>query len=184
MCTILLCCSELCAEGMLPSARSCLLMGGDFAGRSDRQSIGFALLQRRTGLWLYVPGKETMEDDKRLDPRFECVGTASLQVVGELDHYPGKIEDLSVRGCLIALKDPVPLTIDTKVELTFEVNHLPFRLQAHVRAVRRGRRIGFQFAPMIARRRQQVEDLIEELDALELKRARKQFLQSRALARS
>jgi hypothetical protein len=37
---------------------------------------------------------------------------------------------------------------------------------------------------MIARRRQQVEDLIEELDALELKRARKQFLQSRALARS
>jgi len=112
-----------------------------------------------------------MENEKRQHPRFECIGAASLQVLGETDHHPGKIENLSALGCLIVLKDPRPISVDTKVELTFEVNHLPFRQQAHVRANRADRMIGSQFAPMIPRRRHQLDELLQELDERQSKKA-------------
>jgi len=49
------------------------------------------------------------------------------------------------------------------VELIFDVNHLPFRVRGQVKAIRSGRKIGFEFPPMRERAQRDLRDLIEEL---------------------
>jgi hypothetical protein len=49
------------------------------------------------------------------------------------------------------------------VELTFEINHLPFRVRGQVKALRTDTTIGFQFPLLSERVRNQLEDLMKEL---------------------
>jgi hypothetical protein len=49
------------------------------------------------------------------------------------------------------------------VELTFEIDHLPFRVRGQVKAIRTDRTIGFQFPLLSERVRNQLEDLMKEL---------------------
>jgi hypothetical protein len=49
------------------------------------------------------------------------------------------------------------------VELTFEVNRLPFRVRAQVKAIRSDKMIGFQFLQVSRRTQWQLEELIQEL---------------------
>lgn len=104
-----------------------------------------------------------MDNEKRHNPRFECYGTAGIQLnPGELAH-PARIVNLSSGGCLLVLEEPHALTQDTTVELTFKVNDLPFRVWGKVRAIRSDTQVGFQFPLMSERVRQRLESLIEEL---------------------
>jgi hypothetical protein len=98
---------------------------------------------------------------KRRFPRVQCAGSACV-VVGE-EALPGAIANLSAGGCMMILKTPQRLAPDTQVELTFQVNHLPFRMQGQVRAIRSDTRIGFQFVEVNEGARKELEDLIEEL---------------------
>jgi hypothetical protein len=55
------------------------------------------------------------------------------------------------------------------VELTFEINHLPFRVRGQVKAIRTDTTIGFQFPLLSERVRNQLEDLMKELMATIMK---------------
>jgi hypothetical protein len=98
---------------------------------------------------------------KRHFPRVECTGSASV-AIGE-DVLPGTIANLSAGGCMMILQTPQKLAPETKVELTFQVNHLPFRMHGLVKAIRSETRIGFQFVEVNGRTRRELEDLIEDL---------------------
>ncbi len=104
-----------------------------------------------------------MTKEQRRNPRFECSGTASVQIVAEDPPCPGKIVNVSAGGCLIVLQRPQSVSQDTMVELTFKVNDLLFRVWGKVRAVRSDTAIGFEFPLLSERVRKRLEDLIEQL---------------------
>ena len=100
---------------------------------------------------------------KRRHPRMECSGNASLHLLGEGIDFRGKIIDLSLEGCLIALEESAGLKVDAVVELSFSVRQLPFRVRAQVKVMRSPLLIGFHFLMISGRASGQMGELIEEL---------------------
>jgi c-di-GMP-binding flagellar brake protein YcgR len=105
-----------------------------------------------------------MTEENRRTPRYDCKGLADLQQLPAVGTpISAKIENLSEGGCLMAFSKPVSLEVDEKVELSFEVNCIRFRVLALARAPRSNTLIGFQFCGMSERVKRQLKDLIEEL---------------------
>ena len=125
---------------------------------AGNSSVEFAKLATQQ-----VPcGQQKMDTEKRRYPRFECTGTGGIHITSEPPYF-ARVANLSLAGCLMVLQQPRPLPLDMMVELTFEVNRLPFRVRAQVKAVRSDKMIGFQFLQLSRRTQWQLEELIEEL---------------------
>jgi hypothetical protein len=77
---------------------------------------------------------------------------------------------LSVEGCLLILRKRQSLPKDMRVELIFEVDHLPFRVRGQVREARSDKMVGFQFFQVNERVRRNLKDLVEELKGNIVKR--------------
>jgi hypothetical protein len=101
--------------------------------------------------------------EKRRYPRIKCTGPAAVRLAAEEESCPATIVNLSARGCLVHFRKPQRLSRDMLVELTFEINHLPFRVRGQVKAIRTDTTIGFQFPLLSDRVRNQLEDLMKEL---------------------
>jgi c-di-GMP-binding flagellar brake protein YcgR len=100
----------------------------------------------------------------RRSPRLQCSGHAGIQLLPVYEKpCPGKIINLSMGGCLVALKTPLDLVMNETVELLFSVNQMPFRVRGKVRSIRSEILIGFQFSHVSNRVRARLEDLIKEL---------------------
>ena len=82
------------------------------------------------------------------------------------------IVDLSVAGCRLLTKVAVPLEAGTVIELTFQINQLPFRVRACLQAPRSPVELGFAFVDLSTRSRHRIEDLVEELAEDQLRQAR------------
>jgi c-di-GMP-binding flagellar brake protein YcgR len=77
---------------------------------------------------------------------------------------PADIVNLSAGGCLLVLKEPLPLSQDTIVELTFRINNLDeFRAPGQVKAKRSDTAIGFQFPSLSDTLRQRLQELVGNL---------------------
>jgi len=61
------------------------------------------------------------------------------------------------------LKAPLDLAMDEIVELLFNVNQMPFRVRATVRALRSKGLVGFEFLQLSERTRRHLCELIGEL---------------------
>jgi c-di-GMP-binding flagellar brake protein YcgR len=101
--------------------------------------------------------------EQRRYPRLECAGPATVQIAPGEEHCPATIANLSSGGCLMVLRRPKRLSKDMLVEMTFDVNHLPFRVRGLVRAIRSDTAIGFQFHLLSERVRKQLDDLMKEI---------------------
>lgn len=106
---------------------------------------------------------ENEPPQRRRHPRRECSGDAEVVVVVGALPIHAKVVDLSVEGCRIVLDKGQSLAEDTRVELTFRVNQLPFRVWGVTKAVRKDTSIGLHFPALTNRVRVQLEDLVEEL---------------------
>ncbi len=105
--------------------------------------------------------KPKTDEELRRSPRLQCSGLAGVQKIPRCEKpCPAKIVNLSVGGCLMELQEPQSLDMDETVELIFNVNCLPFRVQGKVRSLRSARSVGFQFPQLSDRVRRQLEDLI------------------------
>jgi hypothetical protein len=81
----------------------------------------------------------------------------------------GRILDLSVGGCRIRADERFPVGIYTRVETEFRIEGLPFRLGGVIQAVhdRDRRLVGIRFLDMSSRKREQLEQLIEEIEEMQ-----------------
>jgi hypothetical protein len=111
-----------------------------------------------------------MDWEKRRNPRFECRGVASVQTAAGDPPCPARIVDLSLEGCQLIFQKRQSFPKDKRVELTFEVDHLPFRVRGQVKAIRSDKIAGFQFLELSERARRALEALIQELKENILKR--------------
>lgn len=75
----------------------------------------------------------------------------------------GYIAEISAQGMSIRLTTAYTGALDLAVEVGFEVEHLHFRVAGYLRSVYQGEVAGVQFSAMSSRRREELEQQIEEI---------------------
>ncbi len=103
--------------------------------------------------------------ERRQQSRHEVDTTAAILLVNVGSLLRGRIVDLSLSGCRVRTEERLPVGIYTRVETEFRLGGLSFRLGGVIQAVhdRDRRNVGIRFLDVSARKREQVERLIEEI---------------------
>jgi c-di-GMP-binding flagellar brake protein YcgR len=104
--------------------------------------------------------------DRRAQARSEIDTTATILLVNVGSALRGHILDLSVGGCRIRTDEKFPVGIYTRVETEFHLQGLPFRLGGVIQAIHNRFMVGIRFLDLSERKRQQVLDLIDEIEQL------------------
>jgi c-di-GMP-binding flagellar brake protein YcgR len=97
----------------------------------------------------------------------EAVDTSAvIYLIHVASRLVGRILDLSMGGCRIRTDERFPVGIYTRVETEFRLEGMPFRLGGVTQAIHDQYHIGIRFLDMSSRKREQLEQLIEELEEL------------------
>jgi hypothetical protein len=91
--------------------------------------------------------------------------TITLINLGSVVH--GRILDLSLGGCCIGTDDRFPVGIFRRVETEFRLEGLPFRLGGVTQTMYDKWTVGIRFLDMSERKREQLTQLIEEIEELQ-----------------
>jgi chemotaxis protein histidine kinase CheA len=110
--------------------------------------------------------------ERRAQSRHEVDTSAVIFLINIGSQLHGRIRDLSAGGCRIRTDERFPVGIYTRVETEFRVDGLPFRLGGVIQAIHDRERllVGIRFLDMSPRKREQLEQLIEEVAELDGKR--------------
>ena len=109
-------------------------------------------------------GLAAQEMERRGMPRCVVDEEATLVLVSRGLTIPGRLMELSVSGCRIALKEKIPQGMHAAVETSFRVRGIAFRLSGLTEWTAGSNTVGVSFGPMSARRR---DDLLEVLCEVE-----------------
>jgi c-di-GMP-binding flagellar brake protein YcgR len=101
--------------------------------------------------------------DRREASREEVDTTAVIFLINVVSRLRGRILDLSLSGCRIRTDERFPVGIYTRVETEFRLEGLPFRLGGVVQVIHDKHTVGIRFLDMSRRKREQVEQLIEDI---------------------
>jgi hypothetical protein len=102
--------------------------------------------------------------DRRRSLRHEVDTSATVFLVNVGSTLRGRIVDLSMSGCRICTDERFPVGIYTRVETEFRLEGLPFRLGGVIQAIHDRQMVGIRFLDLSERKRQQVSDLIDEIE--------------------
>ena len=80
--------------------------------------------------------------------------------------FRGRIISLSLRGCSIRTEKRIPVGIYSRVETEFHLRRFPFRLDGVIEAMHDRYTAGIQFLDLSEHKRQQVLELIGELEEI------------------
>jgi c-di-GMP-binding flagellar brake protein YcgR len=114
-----------------------------------------------------------LKRERRQQARHEVDTSAVILLIDVSSLLNGRIVDLSLGGCRIRTDEKFPVGIYTRVETEFRLGGMPFRLGGVIQAVhdRDRRNVGIRFLDISARKREQVEQLIEEIEELRVRQA-------------
>lgn len=104
--------------------------------------------------------------DRRGQIRHEVDTLATIFLVKVGSALRGRILDLSLSGCRIRTDERFQVGIYTRVETEFHLEGLPFRLGGVIQAIHNRNMVGIRFLDLSERKRQQVLDLIGELEEM------------------
>jgi len=118
------------------------------------------------------PAPRPAPRDRRAQSRHEVDTSAVIHLINVGSKVGGRINDLSVSGCRIHTENAFPVGIYTRVETEFNLEGLPFRLGGVVQAIhdRDRHSVGIRFLDMSDRKREQVEQLIDEIEQMRASR--------------
>lgn len=102
--------------------------------------------------------------ERRNQSRHDVDTSAALYLVNVGSRLHGRILNLSIGGCRIRTEERFPVGIYTRVETEFHLEGLPFRLGGVVQAIVDRHQVGIRFLDMSERKREQVAQLIEEIE--------------------
>jgi hypothetical protein len=105
--------------------------------------------------------------ERRKEPRYLCFGQVKLnRLPGAI--LPGRIIDLSLGGCLIAMQRPAPVSQGSVVELTIQTRGTALRMIGIITFLGRQapRWMGISFKKMSKRGELQLMEIIAELEAI------------------
>ncbi len=91
----------------------------------------------------------------------------------------GRILDLSLSGCRIRTEERFPVGIYTRVETEFRLEGLPFRLGGVIQVIHDHKTVGIRFLDLSERKREQVTELIGEIEQMRAPQAEPAAAESR-----
>lgn len=114
-----------------------------------------------------APGAKSDPRERRAQARHQVDTAAVIQLININSKQTGRVVDLSMGGCRIKTDARFPVGIYTRAETEFYLGGLPFRLASVVQAIHNGNMVGIRFLDMSARKREQLEQLIQEMETPE-----------------
>jgi c-di-GMP-binding flagellar brake protein YcgR len=102
--------------------------------------------------------------ERRNHSRLMVDDSSTIILVKIAARLVGRIVDISIGGCRIRCHERFPVGIYTRVETEFRIEGLPFRLGGVVQAIHDRHTVGIRFLDMSSRKREQLEQLIEEIE--------------------
>jgi c-di-GMP-binding flagellar brake protein YcgR len=103
--------------------------------------------------------------DRREMPRYAVDEKATLLVVSNGSMLAGRIVDLSLGGCRMAMERRLPIAPHTGVEISFKIRGIAFRLSGETVWNDGNAGVGVRFGPMNARRRAELLEVFAEEEA-------------------
>lgn len=104
--------------------------------------------------------------ERRAYPRFAVDASAVLYLVPSFtDGIPARILDLSQAGCRVRTARPFAAGVRARVELSFKVQGIAFRVSGTTQWIEGRHLLGISFASMSSRRKSELVDLLAELEA-------------------
>ena len=125
-----------------------------------------ALQKAESSLAASQPRKPAGRRERREQSREEVDTTAVIYLIKIASKLSGRILDLSLSGCHIRADERFPVGIYTRVETEFRLEGLPFRLGGVIQSIHDRHNVGIRFLDVSDRKREQVEQLIEEIREL------------------
>ena len=110
------------------------------------------------------PVTPAVRTERRFEPRHEVETSAVIRLINLAADVHGRILDLSLGGCHIRTERRFPVGIFRRVEVEFRIEGLPFRLGGVTQAIHDSSNVGIRFLDMSDRKRDQLLQLIEEID--------------------
>ena len=107
------------------------------------------------------PGRDA---ERRASQRYAVDTGATVHLLNIASRIDGQIVDLSLGGCRIRTERPFPVGIFRRVETEFRVLGLPFRLGGVTQSLHDRTTVGIRFLDMSARKREQLQQLIHEIE--------------------
>jgi hypothetical protein len=111
-----------------------------------------------------IPPTKPSKRERRAFSRQEVDTKADILLINIGCAVHGRIQDLSLGGCRIRTEEPFPVGIYTRVETEFRLEGLAFRLGGVIQGIHNRNLVGIRFLDMSMRKREQVEQLIEEIE--------------------
>lgn len=125
------------------------------------------------GAWSRLDRDHGYELDRRRQPRFEIDAPATLLLVGNGSTIQGRVTDLSQEGCRLRARQRFAAGVQVRVEVSFRVNGLTFRLGGVTQWNNGWNLMGVRFTNMQAWRAADLAEVIGEVRAEYLVRAAK-----------
>jgi len=104
--------------------------------------------------------------DRRAEMRQMLETRATVFFIDVRAQMTGNIVDLSMSGCRIRTDEQFPVGIYRRVETEFTFDGLPFRLPGVVQAMHNKFTVGIRFLDMSSRKREQLTQLMEEIEEM------------------
>lgn len=102
--------------------------------------------------------------ERRQQSRHAVDSRATIYFVDVRAQISGRIIDVSMSGCRIRSDERFPVGIYRRVETEFTLDCMPFRLAGVVQSIHDKFTVGIRFLDLSARKREQLGELIEEMD--------------------
>lgn len=112
------------------------------------------------------PAPAPVKQERRAQLRREVDTSVTIFLIKGGSTLTGRIIDLSPSGCRIRTDKRFPVGIYTRVETEFRFEGLPFRLGGVIQAIHNPFSTGIRFLDLSDRKREQLTDLIAEIDAM------------------
>jgi PilZ domain-containing protein len=119
------------------------------------------------------------EQERRGMPRCEVDADATLLVLSTGAEMPCRIVELSLGGCRVEMRQKVSFGVAAAVEVAFKIQGIAFRLSGLTEWTA-GKIAGLSFGPMSSRRRDDLVEVLCEMEAKHVAEAREQGLEQGA----
>jgi len=118
------------------------------------------------------PQAKPATSERRKASREMVDTTAVIFLIKIASRLRGRILDLSLTGCRIRTDERFPVGIYTRVETEFRLEGLPFRLGGVIQVIHDRQTVGIRFLDVSSRKREQVEQLMEDIQEMESREKR------------
>jgi c-di-GMP-binding flagellar brake protein YcgR len=124
--------------------------------------------------------EQAQGQDRRIMPRCPVDEEAALLLVGRGNRMQCRIVELSLTGCRMSIRERLLAGSGTRVEATFKVQGIAFRFGGEIEWADDENLVGIRFVDLILRRRDELIEVLCELEAEAAAKREKEVAEQRA----